>query len=620
MQTQNDYMCAVCGFKGPLNVEKKAAPRDNYRCGNCRSMVRQRDVAQLFVDEFGDGMSPSLTDLLKRGKLDDLAIYEIGMTGPVWSRLKKLPNYTNSYFWEDVELGGSRDGVRCEDVRALTFDDESFDVVLSFEVFEHVFDIDQAIREIARVLRPGGCHIFSMPVPYPLPEATHVRAVMKDGEIEHLDKPHYHIAGDGSKSLVVTDFGSDFQDIHARNGLQLSIVYRSAPNVPENRNATFVARKIPVAGTSDAARSPGWSADTVPPASLPGVPTLRVKPSEVGALYTLAQDYPEGVHVVLEEGRFETDQCIYLPSNTIIEGQGRDATTIALKPRSNCHVATNADYVGGNHNILVQKLSVTAARAKQSRPEGYTALTYACGFYFKNMQRVTVQDARLSDVTQNALHFNNSRDICVRDVDSFDLGWSGLGTSGASNIHVAMTVSKAGLETTHSGIHFDGGIGIFCDSEVTDTTGNGIMIDSAYAPLSHCEVRARVSGCYRGVSLSGSADNALEHVFITGTVTDNRKAGVMVSNSDYVVMDNLVSRDNDEHGVLFQGRNGGNGGLITSTCTITGNGTDIASIHSSQNNWTNTHAATDSGLWETDGHPAVNRTAFDRFFGQSAQR
>lgn len=38
----------------------------------------------------------------------------------------------------------------------LPFDDDSFDVVYSFKVLAHVEDIDQALREMSRVTRPGG--------------------------------------------------------------------------------------------------------------------------------------------------------------------------------------------------------------------------------------------------------------------------------------------------------------------------------------------------------------------------------------------------------------------------------------------------------------------------------
>lgn len=43
-----------------------------------------------------------------------------------------------------------------EDARKMPFADNSFDVILSISVFEHVQDLDIAISEMFRVLRPGG--------------------------------------------------------------------------------------------------------------------------------------------------------------------------------------------------------------------------------------------------------------------------------------------------------------------------------------------------------------------------------------------------------------------------------------------------------------------------------
>jgi 2-polyprenyl-6-hydroxyphenyl methylase/3-demethylubiquinone-9 3-methyltransferase len=45
----------------------------------------------------------------------------------------------------------------------LPFEDERFDSVVSFEVFEHLFSPHQALMEIHRVLRPGGCLVGSVP-------------------------------------------------------------------------------------------------------------------------------------------------------------------------------------------------------------------------------------------------------------------------------------------------------------------------------------------------------------------------------------------------------------------------------------------------------------------------
>lgn len=48
----------------------------------------------------------------------------------------------------------------CADAAALPFDTGSFDAVVACLVFEHIDDVDTAIGEVARVLRPGGRFCF----------------------------------------------------------------------------------------------------------------------------------------------------------------------------------------------------------------------------------------------------------------------------------------------------------------------------------------------------------------------------------------------------------------------------------------------------------------------------
>ena len=103
----------------------------------------------------------------------------------------------------------------------LTYADGSFDLVISQDVMEHVADPVTGFAETARVLRPGGAHLFTIPQDPALPTSV-TRTRLVGGAIEHLLPPEYH--GDPVRpegALVFTDYGADLPDLIARAGLHL---------------------------------------------------------------------------------------------------------------------------------------------------------------------------------------------------------------------------------------------------------------------------------------------------------------------------------------------------------------------------------------------------------------
>lgn len=235
--------CSLCGYRGIFGFENRQSVRSDYICASCGADLRHRDLASVILDEFGRGLFTTISHLVRDARFQTTRIYEPSLKGPFVKHFRKLPKYTQSYFWPDVALGESRNGIQCEDLRALTYADNSFDLIVSSDVFEHIFEPERAFEDIFRVLRKGGMHIFSIPYHWPVAEKSVTRAVEINGDEKHLLPPQYHVAGDGSRSLVVTDWGADIVDTLEAIGYRVSVVRRSAPLFPLHTNATFVARK-----------------------------------------------------------------------------------------------------------------------------------------------------------------------------------------------------------------------------------------------------------------------------------------------------------------------------------------------------------------------------------------
>ena len=188
----NRGYCSICERRVYFAIEGPYL-RNDYKCVDCQSIPRWR--ALMFV----------VAELYPKWR--ELKIHESSPGGPLSAKLaRECPKYLPTHFFPDTPRGQIHSGFRCEDLMAQTFENESFDLVITSDVFEHLPDVALAVREIMRTLKPGGAHIFT--VPWVRWSKTLVRALVKEGVLVHLEKPDYHGNPiDESGSLVFTEWG-----------------------------------------------------------------------------------------------------------------------------------------------------------------------------------------------------------------------------------------------------------------------------------------------------------------------------------------------------------------------------------------------------------------------------
>lgn len=202
--------CPICEAR-TVFVNTGGHPRNHLFCIRCNSLPRWRALIDVLTATYPNWR--------------DLVIHESSPGGPSAQKLRReAPRYSASFFLPTMRRGTTRDGMRNEDLERLTFPDRSFDLFVTQDVFEHLFDAAAALREIARVLRPNGAHVFT--VPYWPDRGTRVRAVRTAAGVEHVRKPIYHDDPvDPLGALVVRDWGSDFtRFIEDASGLETEIV------------------------------------------------------------------------------------------------------------------------------------------------------------------------------------------------------------------------------------------------------------------------------------------------------------------------------------------------------------------------------------------------------------
>ncbi len=256
--------CDVCGRLRPMLYCRRVIPRrlaerwgltprladalarkESGFCSHCHAKLRARRLARVIRSLYPVGTPPapsrSLAAWAQSPESQSLRVAEINRIDGLHEQLVRLPQFSSSDFRPGSRPGAIIDGVRSEDLTRLTYPDASFDLVLTSESLEHVPNLDAALREIRRVLVPGGRHIFTIPQ-LPHVATTFARSViLPDGSIQDNAPRICHPGGDVGYP-VFTEFGADINDVLERAGFHLDIHF--GPNRDDDLAQVFVACKI----------------------------------------------------------------------------------------------------------------------------------------------------------------------------------------------------------------------------------------------------------------------------------------------------------------------------------------------------------------------------------------
>jgi SAM-dependent methyltransferase len=159
--------CSPCGLISRVRFAFQLAELDAMRRGGSIYMTEQTTPAYFWLLKAG-------FDVIGSEYVEDPA------------RREMLSNYISTM------TGGLETRLRNEDVTRLSFPYARFDRLFSFDVLEHVPDHCAALREFARVLKPGGLAVVT--VPFDVNAATSLlrASIDQGGAVVHHVEPEYH--------------------------------------------------------------------------------------------------------------------------------------------------------------------------------------------------------------------------------------------------------------------------------------------------------------------------------------------------------------------------------------------------------------------------------------------
>ena len=142
----NQYQCPVCSTGLRKFRPTTGSQEENLQCPRCGSQERHR-LLWLYLKRQTDFFT------------NPLKVLDFAPVDYLQRAFKRQPDLD----YTSVDVASPLAMVKM-DITDLQFPDNNFDCILCYHVLEHVVDDRKALRELYRVLKPGGWSILQVPI------------------------------------------------------------------------------------------------------------------------------------------------------------------------------------------------------------------------------------------------------------------------------------------------------------------------------------------------------------------------------------------------------------------------------------------------------------------------
>jgi polysaccharide pyruvyl transferase CsaB len=255
-------LCNVCGRQTSFHYSDPALYRESLVCPECGTTSRYRSIARGIlraIRELTGVEAANIAELATMHAKPALKIYDTQAPFYFAAGAYPIPDLLARCQWLDVRTSlyrpqqrlGKKLGPKItnQNLEALKFPDNRFDIVVTSDVMEHVRLDFRAHQEIRRVLKPGGVYLFTVPHLRDRRETFYRVAVVDPADPAKdifLTEKEYHgdANADDGRALSYRAYGTDLDETLQRLGFAVDYCKTDFPRAGIMNTELFFCRLV----------------------------------------------------------------------------------------------------------------------------------------------------------------------------------------------------------------------------------------------------------------------------------------------------------------------------------------------------------------------------------------